>query len=254
MRCSRRRLLIGAGATLGATVLSSPEADGARRVGAVLFDAFALFDPKSLLAPIERLYPTKSDDFATHFRRRLFEYTWLRASAGRYRDFAGVSEDAARYAATALNLELTPEGCADIVAGFSALEPYPDVEGGLQRLAALGLRLGLLSNLTPGMLTSSLSRAGLSRHFAHILSTDRARSYKPDPRAYALGTRATKLRPQQIVFVASAAWDATGAKWFGYQSHWLNRTSAPAEPFDAPPDAIHPSFPPFVASLCPSAL
>jgi 2-haloacid dehalogenase len=247
---SRRRLLTGAGAALlGASVLRSLEAQGASGVRAVLFDAFAIFDPKSMLAPIERLYPGQSAEFAAQFRRRLFEYTWLRTCAGRYRDFTGVSEDAARYAAATLKLELTARQCADIVAGFSAMQAYPDVEPGLQRLTSLGLRLGVLSNLTPSMLTSSLARAGLGRHFTYTLSTDRAQTYKPDPRAYALGTAATALRPHQILFVASAAWDATGAKWFGYHSHWLNRSSAPPEPLEAPPDATHPNFPTLLTSI-----
>jgi 2-haloacid dehalogenase len=62
------------------------------------------------------------------------------------------------------------------------------------------------------MLEANVQSAGLSGFFEQVLSTDRAKSYKPDPRAYQLGTEALKLERQEILFVAFAGWDAAGAK------------------------------------------
>jgi 2-haloacid dehalogenase len=62
-----------------------------------------------------------------------------------------------------------------------------------------------------------------------VISTDRKKTFKPDPRAYQLGVEAFRLKREQIAFVASAGWDVAGARWFGYPTFWVNRTGAPPE-------------------------
>ena len=52
--------------------------------------------------------------------------------------------------------------------------------------------------------------------FEQVLSSDRAKTYKPDPRAYQLGVDALQVKREEILFVAFAGWDAAGAKLFGY--------------------------------------
>ena len=70
-----------------------------------------------------------------------------------------------------------------------------------------------------------------------MISTDRIRSYKPDPRAYQLGVDVLKLPKERIAFVAFAGWDLAGAKWFGYPTFWNNRQSAPPETLGVTADA-----------------
>src|SRR5205085_2516397 len=96
-----------------------------------------------------------------------------------------------------------------------------------------GYRLALLSNLTPAMLDGCVRSAALGGTFDRVLSTDQARTYKPDPRAYRLTTDAFKLDREEILFVAYAGWDAAGAKLFGYPTFWVNRLKLPAEELDA---------------------
>ncbi|MBL8529498.1 MAG: HAD-IA family hydrolase, partial [Burkholderiales bacterium] len=91
-------------------------------------------------------------------------------------------------------------------------------------------------NFTPKMLDAAVRSAGLEGVFEDHLSTDRVRSYKPDPRAYQLGVDAFGLKREEIAFVASAGWDATGAKWFGYPTVWVNRANLPAERLGVAPD------------------
>jgi 2-haloacid dehalogenase len=59
-----------------------------------------------------------------------------------------------------------------------------------------------------------------------VLSADQVRAFKTSPSVYALGPRALKLQPRQIVFVSSNCWDACAAAWYGYTSFWVNRTDA----------------------------
>ena len=53
--------------------------------------------------------------------------------------------------------------------------------------------------------------------------------YKPSPRVYQLAVDALKLQPRRIGFVSSNAWDAIGAKAFGFTVFWINRTVAPLD-------------------------
>jgi 2-haloacid dehalogenase len=124
------------------------------------------------------------------------------------------------------------------MSAFLELNPWPDVVPALDSLARSGLRLAFLSNFTPRMLEQNLERSGLRARFERVLSTDQARSYKPDPRAYELATEAFGQRREQILFVAHAGWDAAGAKAFGYPTFWVNRPGLPPEELGVPPDAV----------------
>jgi 2-haloacid dehalogenase len=112
----------------------------------------------------------------------------------------------------------------------------------LTKLRGAGLRLAFLSNFTPGMLNGCIKSAGLDGLFEHVLSTDAARTYKPDPRAYELGTAALDLPREQILFAAFAGWDAAGARSFGYPTFWVNRLGLPPEQLGVLPDMAGPDL------------
>ena len=92
-------------------------------------------------------------------------------------------------------------------------------------------------NMTASMLNDGLKKARLEDKFEAIMSTDRIRSYKPDPRAYRMAMEELRLSREEILFVAFAAWDVVGAKWFGYPTFWLNRQGSPAEELGVEADA-----------------
>ncbi len=207
------------------------------RLKAIAFDAFPIFSPAAVVSRAEALFPGRGAALSDEWRLRQFEYAWLRVLSRRYVDFWQVSDDALVFAARKLKLELDSDKRAALMSTFLELAPWPDVEPALDALTKSGLRLSFLSNFTPRMLEANLERSRLKARFDHVVSTDRARSYKPDPRAYALGTEALGLRREEILFVAHAGWDAAGARAFGYPTFWVNRADLPAEELGAPPDA-----------------
>jgi 2-haloacid dehalogenase len=113
-----------------------------------------------------------------------------------------------------------------LVRAWLELEAWPDVAPALRTLKEKGIRLAPLSNFSSGILARAVSKSGLDGTFEHLLSTDLARTFKPDPRAYRLGADAFNLPREKVLFVAFASWDAAGAKWFGYPTFWLNRAGA----------------------------
>jgi 2-haloacid dehalogenase len=206
------------------------------RVKAIAFDAFALFDTRPIAAMAERLYPGKSAELMTLWRNRQFEYTWLRSLSKNYKDFWYVTEDALIYAASVLQLGLTTKVKAQLMQSFLDIRFLPDASTALKQLKEMSLRLAILSNATLSMLEASINNSGMQNIFDFVISTDRIKTYKPDPAAYQLGVDAFKLKKEEILFVAFGGWDEAGAKTFGFPTVWINATELPVEQLDAPPD------------------
>ncbi len=92
------------------------------------------------------------------------------------------------------------------------------------------------------MLRANAEHAGIADLFDDLLSTEVNQTYKPDPRAYALGMERLHLKKDEIVFAAFGAWDAYGAKSFGYPTFWVNRFNVPAEELGLKADATASDF------------
>jgi 2-haloacid dehalogenase len=95
-----------------------------------------------------------------------------------------------------------------------------------------------LSNGAPKMLAAAVASSGLTKHLDHVISVDAVKTYKPSPQVYALAPKTLGLAARELLFVSSNAWDVAGAKSFGYQVAWCNRTNAPAENLGVTPDLI----------------
>jgi len=117
-----------------------------------------------------------------------------------------------------------------------ALHPYPEVPAALAQLAPK--TLAVLSNGSPRMLDRALRSADLLRWFAHVLSVDEVRTYKPAAAVYALPEHRLGLPRAAILFVSSNAWDVAGAQAFGLRVAWVNRTGAPPERLGFAPDLV----------------
>jgi 2-haloacid dehalogenase len=235
---SKRREFLSRIVTSGLALQTHAKSAGSRNtIRAVAFDAFPILDPRPVFSLVQKLYPERGIDLSNLWRTRQFEYTWLRTISRRYSDFWQVTDDALVFAAKALKLELTPEKHARLMEAYLELRCWPDVPPALRSLRAAGIRLAFLSNMTAGMLEAGMRNSQLDGVFDHVLSTDRVRVYKPDPRAYQMGLNAFHLKPNQILFAAFAGWDAAGAKSFGYPTFWVNRQNQPVEELGVTVDA-----------------
>ena len=212
------------------------QAESAPRFKAIAFDYFVLFNPDSVVGAAERAFPEHGRELTNLWRTRQFEYSWLRSITHRYADFFAVTDDALVYAAHALRLELTPERRQQLLDAYLHLDPWPDTRAALTRLKAARVRIIALANFSPKMLRENADHAGLTPFFDELVSTDLNHSYKPDPRAYALGLERLHLSRQEMLFAAFGAWDAAGAKSFGLPTVWVNRFDLPFEELGVRPD------------------
>lgn len=220
------------GATIG-LVSTSPLLRIARaaaktgEIKAVAFDAFPIFDPRPILKLAHSLAPNH-EGFGTAWFNKIFSYTWLRTSAGQYRDFHSVIGDALDYTTRQKKIVLSSGDRELLLGAWLRLDPWPDAAVAVRQLQDNGIRLAFLSNFTEDMLRANAANAGMEAAFSYF-STDLAGAFKPDPKAYQVAIDRLGLAKKEIAFCAFAAWDAAGASWFGYPTVWVNRLGQTAE-------------------------
>jgi len=89
----------------------------------------------------------------------------------------------------------------------------------LQELRRRGLGLGVVSNIDDAQLVHLAELASLARYFDWLLSSEAARSCKPDPAIFAEALRRAGCRPEEALFVGdSLPQDIAGANRAGLRS------------------------------------
>jgi 2-haloacid dehalogenase len=234
----RRQILAGAVSLAGSMLPRAAPATASVRFRAVAFDALALFDVRPIGALADQLVPGKAAQLVNLWRVKQFDYQWLSALSGRYQDFWRATQGALVFAARSLEIDLEARTRERLLQAWLDLRAFPDVSPALRNLSQAGLRLAPLANFTPAILERAVANSGLAGMFEQLISTDRRKTFKPDPRAYQLGVDAFGLKREQIAFVASAGWDVAGARWFGYPTFWVNRTGAPREELSTEADGV----------------
>ena len=178
------------------------EAQAAPRFKAVAFDYFVLFNPNSVVPEVEKAFPGRGAEFTKTWRAKQFEYGFLRSITGRHEDFFKVTEDALVYTAAAMELPLSPDMRDQLLGAYLTLQPWPDSIAALRKLKAAGVRLITIANFSDRMLRDNAENAGIAELFDELLSTGANGTYKPDPRAYALGMERLGLNKEEIAFAA----------------------------------------------------
>ena len=201
-----------------------------------VFDAYGtLFDVHSVVEAGREITSDPATLSAT-WRQKQLEYTWLRALMGTYADFWAVTEAALRYAIRRLGLTATDAQIRRLMDAYLSLACFPDVKPALGRLA--GRPRAVLSNGAPAMLAAAVGASGLTTFLEHVISVDRVQTYKPSPSVYALGPETLGAPAGDLLFVSSNGWDVAGAKAFGYQVAWCNRSGAPEEELGVRADLV----------------
>ena len=219
-------------------------------IGAVLFDAYGtLFDVHSVALLAEQMAPGQGQALSLLWRDKQIEYTRLVTTSKKgprgdsvYLPFWELTCASLRYACKRLGLDLDQGQQERLMNQYRHLSTYPENREVLQALKSRGLRTGILSNGDPVMLAVAVKSAVLDDLLDHVISVDAVRTYKTDPKAYALGEQATGIPAAQIAFVSSNAWDALAATWYGYRSLWVNRQNLPFEELDTQPECTASSL------------
>ncbi len=204
-------------------------------VSAYVFDAYGtLFDVHAAIGRHRSAAGPDADRFSEIWRTKQLEYTWTLTLAGHYADFWTLTERALDFAfarVPSVDRGLRPQ----LLEAYRTLDAFADARAALAALKARGLRLAILSNGTPSMLSAAVEAAGLAEYLDAVLSVDSVRQYKPRPEVYELVTEAFGRERSKVGFVSSNRWDVMGATSFGFQTYWVNRLAVPDEYADFAP-------------------
>lgn len=204
---------------------------------ALVFDAYGtLFDVHSVLARCEAFWPGKGAQLSQLWRAKQLEYTWQRSLMRRYVPFSQVTRDALQFACQFFDLDFDKDKTENLMQEYLDLSTYPEVPEALKRLQ--GRKLAILTNGSPDMIGPLVRNRGLEKTFDAVLSVDELKIFKPAPQVYGLAVRKLKVPKQKIGFVSSNCWDAIGARSYGFEVWWINRSGAPVDRMGLEPDRM----------------
>ena len=106
----------------------------------------------------------------------------------------------------------------------------------LGQLKDRGAKLAILTNGDPDMIADALRSSRLASLFDHVVTVHEAGIFKPHRPVYDLLGRHFGVPLSSVSFQSSNRWDVTAGKVAGMHTVWVNRTAAPAEYPDTPPD------------------
>ena len=208
------------------------------KIKAVVFDAYGtLFDVYSIQVLADALYPGQGADISVKWRDKQIEYTRLitqsdphNASGSQYfRSFWELTRLSLEYTLDRLKLDRASGQIEKLLQQYAHLTPFKENLAVLQKIKSMGLTTAILSNGSMDMLTSAVKSAGMQDVLDHIISVDPIRLFKTSPESYGLVQQTIVVNKDEVLFVSSNSWDALGATWFGFTTHWVNRQGLPFE-------------------------
>ena len=195
-----------------------------KNIKAIIFDAYGtLFDVNSAAEKCKDKIGDKWEGFANFWRTTQLEYTWLRSLMKRHKNFWQITEDSLDKSMKTFNIDSAMRN--ELLNLYKALSLFKEVPETLKKLKERNLRLAILSNGTPSLLTQLVKNNNIDNLFDDLFSIEEVGIYKPDAKVYDLPIKKYKIEKGQVAFLSANTWDVSGGGNYGYQSIWVNRNN-----------------------------
>ena len=220
------------------------------RVNTLAFDIFGtvLNLSGSIVPRLEKLLRSskapesiKGDDVWQHWRQRqrIEQYQDNLLMLG-HSGYLTVKKRSLIYSLRTLKIEFNFEQIDEFMGVYNDLTPFEDAFNGLNRLAKK-YKLVILSNGEEHYLKQlATNRIGIDFHA--IISAEMVGQFKPHPSVYRFASKSLGLEPEEIMMVASHAFDILGARHSGYRGAYVNRYDLPYDESEFRPDIITEDF------------
>lgn len=142
-----------------------------------------------------------------------------------YRPYRDVLTETARRVAGKLGWSLGPDRARFLAESLPAWPPFGDTNAALERLAAAGYRLGILSNVDEDLLAAT--RRHLTVSFDFWVTAEQVGAYKPARRHFEVARARLGGRPW-LHAAQSYFHDVAPARALGIPVAWVNRKGEPA--------------------------
>ncbi len=195
-----------------------------KNIKAIIFDAYGtLFDVNSAAEKCKDKIGDKWKGFANFWRTTQLEYTWLRSLMKRHKNFWQITEDSLDKSMKTFNIDSSMRN--ELLNLYKTLSPFKEVPETLKKLKERNLRLAILSNGTPSLLTQLVKNNNIDNLFDDLFSIEEVGIYKPDAKVYDIPIKKYKIEKSQVAFLSANTWDVSGGGNYGYQSIWVNRNN-----------------------------
>ena len=195
-----------------------------KNIKAIIFDAYGtLFDVNSAAEKCKDKIGNKWEGFANFWRTTQLEYTWLRSLMKRHKDFWQITEDSLDKSMKTFNIDASMKN--ELLNLYKVLSPFNEVPETLKKLKEKNLKLAILSNGTPLLLSQLVKSNNIDNLFDDLFSIEEVGIYKPDAKVYDLPIKKYKIEKSQVAFLSANTWDVSGGGNYGYQSIWVNRNN-----------------------------
>jgi 2-haloacid dehalogenase len=203
-----------------------------------VFDAYGtLFDVHSAVARFAAEIGPDAGRLSEIWRNKQLEYTWTRSGMNQYRDFWQLTQEALDFA-FAVVPSANKAKRQNLLDAYLTLDCYGEVKSVLAKLKESEARTAILSNGSPEMLNSAIRSAGLEDVLDESFSIHELGVFKTSPKTYSMVTNHWNIAPNEVSFQSSNRWDIAGAKAFGFDCSWINRTGQPDEYADLAPTRV----------------
>ena len=201
---------------------------------AIVFDAYGtLFDVNSAAEKCKDKIGDKWETFSNYWRTTQLEYTWLRSLMKRHKDFWQITEDSLDKSMLTFKIDKSMRN--ELLNLYKELSTFPEVKSVLEELKKKSIKLAILSNGTPSLLSNLVKNSNLENLFDDVFSIEEVKIYKPDPKVYDIPINKYKVKKEEITFLSANTWDVSGGGNYGYNAIWVNRSNNVFDKLDYTP-------------------
>ena len=201
---------------------------------AIVFDAYGtLFDVNSAAEKCKDKIGDKWENFSNYWRTTQLEYTWLRSLMKRHKDFWQITEDSLDKSMLTFKIDKSMRN--ELLNLYKELSTFPEVKSVLEELKKKSIKLAILSNGTPSLLSNLVKNSNLENLFDDVFSIEEVKIYKPDPKVYDIPINKYKVKKEEITFLSANTWDVSGGGNYGYNAIWVNRSNNVFDKLDYTP-------------------
>jgi 2-haloacid dehalogenase len=201
---------------------------------AIVFDAYGtLFDVNSAAEKCKEKIGGQWETFANYWRTTQLEYTSLRSLMKKHKDFWQITEDSLDKSMLTFKIDKSMRN--ELLNLYKELSTFPEVKSVLEELKKKSIKLAILSNGTPSLLSNLVKNSNLENLFDDVFSIEEVKIYKPDPKVYDIPINKYKVKKEEITFLSANTWDVSGGGNYGYNAIWVNRTNNVFDKLDYKP-------------------
>ena len=195
------------------------------------FDVYGtLIDPHNIKEQLIPLAGKKNEAFAELWRNKQLEYSFRHGLMRYYQPFSVCTEEAFDFVCATLEIYPSEADRRELMEAYRRLPAYPDATTALEELSELSLTAYAFSNGEASIVEALLTRAGLRRHLAGIVSVEAERTFKPNPDVYTHFLRT--VNSDSAWLISGNPFDIIGAAYNEWQTVWVRRR----------PDAVFDSW------------